>query len=121
MTDLERRALLGDAEAQRECTEKGIVLPCPFCGQEKIRILPVCGQGFIECPKCHCTPDLVDSVETAIKQWDTRPAPPIGRCKDCACWDKNTWECEAASDIEVAYHKYTEPDFYCGEFEPKED
>ena len=32
MTDLERRALLGDTEAQRECTEKGIVLPCWRCG-----------------------------------------------------------------------------------------
>ena len=32
MTELERRALLGDKEAQKECTEKGIVLPCPFCG-----------------------------------------------------------------------------------------
>ena len=32
MTDLERRALLGDAEAQRECTENGIVLPCWRCG-----------------------------------------------------------------------------------------
>lgn len=121
MTELERRALLGDKQARYECTKNGIVLACPFCGQEKIRILPVRGQGFIECPKCHCTTDLVDSVETAIKQWNTRPAPPIGRCKDCVCWDKNTWECEAASDIEVAYHKYTEPDFYCGEFEPKED
>lgn len=86
MNDLERRALLGDAEAQRECTEKGIVLGCPFCGQEKIRILPVCGQGFIECPKCHCTTDLVDSVETAIKQWNTRPALPIGRCRECGAY-----------------------------------
>lgn len=121
MTELERRALLGDKQAQYECTKNGIALACPFCGQEKIRILPVCGQGFIECPKCHCTTDLVDSVETAIKQWNTRTAPPIGRCASCACWDENTCECEAASDIEVAYHKYTEPDFYCGEFEPKED
>lgn len=32
MTDLERRALLGDSEAQRECMEKGIVLPCWRCG-----------------------------------------------------------------------------------------
>ena len=32
MTDLERRALLGDKEAQKECTEKGIVLTCPVCG-----------------------------------------------------------------------------------------
>lgn len=119
MTELERRALLGDAEAQRECTEKGIMLACPFCGQEKIRILPVCGQGFIECPKCHCTTDLVDSVETAINHWNTRPAPPIGRCASCACWDENTCECAAAADIEVAYHRYTEPDFFCGDYEPK--
>ena len=119
MTELERRALLGDAEAQRECTEKGIVLACPFCGQEKIRILPVCGQGFIECPKCHCTTDLVDSVETAINHWNTRPAPPIGRCASCACWDENTCECVAAADIEVAYHRDTEPNFFCGDYEPK--
>ena len=30
--ELIRRALLGDQEAQKECTEKGIVLSCPFCG-----------------------------------------------------------------------------------------
>ena len=34
MDSLVRKALLGDREAQRECTEKGIVLPCPFCGKE---------------------------------------------------------------------------------------
>ena len=31
MTDLERRALLGDAKSQRECTENGIALACPKC------------------------------------------------------------------------------------------
>lgn len=31
MTDLERRALMGDKKAQEECTEKGIMLPCPHC------------------------------------------------------------------------------------------
>lgn len=34
MTELERKALLGDKGAQRECTEEGIVLPCPFCGEK---------------------------------------------------------------------------------------
>ena len=53
MTDLERHALLGDKEAQKECTEKGIVLPCPFCGGKNIEmgafsISPDC---FIAC-KC---------------------------------------------------------------------
>lgn len=30
MTELERRALLGDREAQEECARKGILLQCPF-------------------------------------------------------------------------------------------
>ena len=42
MTELERRALLGDAEAQRECTEKGIVLPCPFAGTNLSPKITVC-------------------------------------------------------------------------------
>lgn len=37
MTELERRALLGDKQAQEECTDKGIVLPCPFCGSKAER------------------------------------------------------------------------------------
>lgn len=32
--ELIRRALLGDEQAQEDCTEKGIALPCPFCGKE---------------------------------------------------------------------------------------
>ena len=32
MNNLIRRALLGDREAQEECTRQGIVLPCPCCG-----------------------------------------------------------------------------------------
>ncbi len=32
MTDLERRALLGDKQAQKDCTKRRIMLPCPFCG-----------------------------------------------------------------------------------------
>ena len=32
MDNLIRRALMGDREAQKECTKQGIVLPCPFCG-----------------------------------------------------------------------------------------
>ena len=32
--ELIRRALMGEKQAQEECTAKGIVLPCPFCGKE---------------------------------------------------------------------------------------
>lgn len=31
MKEIERRALMGDKEAQKECTEQGIILPCPWC------------------------------------------------------------------------------------------
>lgn len=31
MNDLERRALMGDKQAQEECTRQGIVLACPHC------------------------------------------------------------------------------------------
>ena len=30
--ELIRRAIMGDKKAQKECTAKGIMLPCPFCG-----------------------------------------------------------------------------------------
>lgn len=118
MTDLERRALLGDAEAQRECTEKGIVLPCPFCGSANIRTSNW-GMWRCWCSECRAKSDDHLRERDAIKQWNTRPAPPIGRCASCACWDENTCECVAAADIEVAYHRYTEPDFFCGDYEPK--
>ena len=32
--ELIRRALTGDKKAQEECTAKGIVLPCPLCGDD---------------------------------------------------------------------------------------
>lgn len=131
MTDLERRALLGDAEAQRECTEKGIVLRCPCCGCDDRDMLGLSvyhEQYFYSCESCGCNGPIVYDSDNcdypeheALTEWNTRPVPPIGRCASCACWDENTCECESAADIEVAYHKYTEPDFFCGDYEPKED
>lgn len=143
MTNLERRALLGDAEAQRECTEKGIVLPCPFCGGKSEFVHLDLEAPFsdrrdvfeVQCRKCGCAPFSLSDYNLfyteegmekakqlkrkAIAKWNTRPAPPIGRCASCACWDENTCECVAAADIEVAYHRYTEPDFFCGDYKPK--
>lgn len=121
MTDLERRALLGDAEAQLECAEKGIVLGCPCCGVGAQEITYCANTRFI-CEKCGTTQiGNFSTYDEALSIWNMRPAPPIGRCKECSNWDKNTGECEAAADIEVAYHKYTDPDFFCGDFEPKGD
>ena len=118
MTDLERRALLGDAEAQRECTEKGIVLRCPCCGEKKVDTLETKYYGLVQCMECGLSMAAA-YLTWALARWNTRPAPPIGRCVDCAYWDKNTGECANAADTEVAYHKYTDPDFFCGDFKPK--
>lgn len=38
MTELERRALLGDKIAQEECTEKGVLFPCPWCKKHAVFI-----------------------------------------------------------------------------------
>lgn len=121
MTDLERRALLGDRQAQEECTRQGIVLPCPWCkGTAKIIVCddegnhhpddyendPWSGIGYFlyhsesenpDCPIAHddytqCGRYIYDSREDAIDAWNTRPAPPIGRCVECA--KRKTSECE---------------------------
>ena len=47
MTDLVRRALLGDAEAQKECTEQGIAPPCPFCSKKNNKNLWVHGPDVL--------------------------------------------------------------------------
>lgn len=121
MNDLERRALLGDAEAQRECSERKITLPCPLCGGQADIVVSK-DAGMIICKRCKLYKPftiVLDGVNKARRVWNTRPAPPIGRCEECAYWDKNTGECADAADIEVAYHRYTEPDFFCGDYKPK--
>lgn len=86
MTELERKALLGDIEAQRKCTEMGIILPCPFCGGRAI--LFECG-GLHGVKRTDTTCIGYDSIAeyggsiSAVKDWNTRPAPPIGRCGEC--------------------------------------
>lgn len=92
MNELERRALLGDRQAQEECTRKGILLPCPFCGgKASVSCDP---DGTVDtmgrvwaytlvCQKCCATSGLLFSQIMAIGKWNNRAAPPIGRCKDC--------------------------------------
>ena len=55
MTDLVRRALLGDREAQKECTAQGIALPCPFCSREITKIRGYMGLTFYKCRTCGAT------------------------------------------------------------------
>lgn len=116
MTELERKALLGDKQAQQECTEKGIWLCCPLCKSSELKI---CGDGsdiydpgtlgyvdsipntiiWMTCDECGLTSGAeeikIDSdgelLEDEAKKrllanWNTRPAPPIGRCGECDNW-----------------------------------
>lgn len=94
--ELIRRALLGDQDAQKQCTEKGIVLPCPFCGSENI-VISNWGLCRVWCQVCLGKSDDQLSQADAIRKWNTRPAPPIEGCA-----------------------KYRQTDIPCSDFNPKE-
>ena len=97
MTDKEliRRALMGDQQAQKKCTEKGIVLPCWRCGGEsEIQELHTGGKPIyaVTCKKTYCGAYgcAYSTQQKAIEYWNTRPAPPVihakwewhGPCRD---------------------------------------
>ncbi len=87
--ELIRRALLGDQQAQKECTEKGIVLPCWRCGGEsEIQELHTGGKPIytVTCKKTYCGAYgcAYSTQQKAIEYWNTRPAPSIGRCGICS-------------------------------------
>lgn len=109
MTDLERRALLGDRQAQEECTRRGIALPCPICGKKEVLALHSNGKIYhnytIEC--------VFNGRFVKLKDWNTRPAPPIGRCGECKHWYKQ--HCAHGP----CATEPTDADFSCGGFEPK--
>ena len=114
MTDLERRALLGDKEAQKECTEKGIVLSCPFCGGEVLSIIGNNGMYYIKCYECNALVSFHNdscnaNVFKALAVWNTRPAPPVGRCVECKNW-------EYGDCYRIELTKSTD---YCSYFEPR--
>lgn len=80
--ELIRCALLGDEQAQEECTAKGIVLPCPLCGNEN-NIISNWGMFRVWCPHCKAKSEDTLTTRDALKSWNARPAPPIGRCGEC--------------------------------------
>lgn len=120
MTDLERRALLGDRQAQEECTRQGILLPCWKCGGEaEVNELHTGGKPIYAaaCKKHHCGAYGAGSasVPKAIEFWNTRPAPPVGRCGECenACdVGDNLLRCDI-------FDRDMMPDDFCSQFEPK--
>ena len=132
MTELERRALMGDKEAQEECARLGVVLPCAHCGSNaKIKYVSLetglygytsetymsSAPGFIKCNECGISTIQRNSVFQALTEWNTRPAPPVGRCGECAnaCdGGDNLVRCDIF-DVDMM------PDDFCSYFEPKGD
>lgn len=133
--ELIRCALMGDKQAQEECTEKGIALPCPLCGDDVtiteipahkhcIVNLPEYGGGcFIECDNCTYAISG-DDVMDALRTHNARPAPPIGRCGECEFYTV-LGHCKLHSQEPDQYGSgaYVEmlPDDFCSYFEPKEE
>lgn len=115
--ELIRRALLGNQQAQKKCTEKGIVLPCPFCKGEAIveydDIVPF--EYDVVYGDCGIMRGVSEDKKVAIKAWNTRPAPPVGRCKDCKYYTAMS-HCQVHS---LGPDQY-DPDDFCSYFQPKE-
>lgn len=123
MTDKEliRRALLGSREAQQECTEKGIVLPCPFCGSDS-KVFADIDLFGARCVDSTCIGHDMRAEyyfrDRAIEDWNTRPAPPIGRCKDCLWYLPTSKRCKYS--LGGLWGEVNELSF-CSCFNPKED
>lgn len=119
--DLICRALLGDQDAQKQCTEKGIVMPCPFCGSENI-VISNWGLCRVWCQVCLGKSDDQLSQADAIRKWNTRPAPPIGKCGECKFYTI-LGHCEVHSHEPYQYgsgaYVAMLPEDFCSYFEPK--
>ena len=69
MNDI-KSALIGDKEAAKRLTEKGVLLPCPGCGGENAKHRAVMACVMIECP-CGFMAAGYD-LEEARRIWNTR-------------------------------------------------
>ena len=131
--ELIRRALIGDKKAQGLCTAKGIMLPCPLCGGKATMQQDITGREsyHVVCSSVKDMCNLIaglpmwsESEEDALKVWNTRPAPLIGRCGECKFYTV-LGHCKLHSQEPDQYGPgaYVEmlPDDFCSYFEPREE
>lgn len=64
-------ALLGDKAAQERLTERGELLPCPFCGGEA-RVVGVGKWRYAVCKKCTIEGPVKMDIDEARLAWNTR-------------------------------------------------
>ena len=126
MDELIRRALMGSREADQACTDRGIVLPCPCCKGESYTETFFERKGWrtvVGCSECPVSLSTItyDTEEIAqkkaLKDWNTRPAPPIGRCRDCFQYHSDGPGVGYCSLDDQGREETN----FCNEFEPKED
>lgn len=132
--ELIRRALIGDKKAQGLCTAKGIMLPCPLCGGKATMQQDITGREsyHVVCSSVKDMCNLIaglpmwsESEEDALKVWNTRPAPPIGRCGECrhcvGVGKNQALRCTLNSfGVEFGLDFITSKSF-CSYFEPREE
>lgn len=138
MTELERKALLGDYDSQQKCSNEGIVLSCPFCGckphirREGNGYVMLCASCGAKGPKAtirkwHRNKFIAQSQAKSL--WNMRTDAPIGRCAECKHWDRegimaisgyNIAKCGMWSNPEVEDNTFSEQEDFCSYFEDKE-
>ena len=120
--ELIRRALLGDQQAQQACTDKGIALTCPFCQGEAILEYDVAApfEYDVVCGDCGIMKGISEDKNVAIREWNTRSAPPVGRCKDCRWYEYGKAWYPYCNHPDGLANSVKTTDF-CSYFEPKED
>lgn len=127
MTELERRALLGDRQAQEECTRRGIVLQCGCGNPAKLSYVErdpsadfdPCHGYVVTCTSCNMNSWYHKEKQEAIAVWNNRAVPPIGRCKNCATKEKATVNAKGFLVCPASGMEITDNDF-CSYFEPRE-
>lgn len=137
LKDLERRAMLGDRQAQEECSRQGIALPCPCCGSDvTVNEIPPHkhafatfmpdyeGGCFIECPSCNYA-NCGKTKHEALMNHNRHPEPPIGYCRECRHWtpeQRNGGKTGMCVRYQNGYEfsQRTAVGFYCVDFKPKE-
>lgn len=102
---------MGDRKAQEECTRQRIVLQCPFCGRKDVLTLHL-NSNIYHNYQSDC---VLGGRFVPLSDWNTRPAPPVGRCGECenACdVGDNLLRCDI-------FDRDMMPDDFCSQFEPK--
>ena len=123
MIDLVRRALLGDREAQEECTRQGIVLPCPFCGGMAGVGMMFTGIAVAKCPKCRAIISFrgAEDKDKFLAAWNTRQTPPLVRCRECRYWDRLDEFSDGYCENPMGIDDVTQPGDFCSYGERKEN